>query len=239
MKDSGGISVIIPVLHEEKNINRTIEHLRSLPGGGKLEIIVVDGAPGKDTLKALRYTNVKKTSSAAGRGIQMNRGAFMAEGDILLFLHADTTLPEKGPGLIISALEDHDIAAGAFDLKFIKVSPLIDMLVPLHNLMRRVSRTPYGDQAIFIRRSVFRELGGFREIRLFEDMDLMKRLRKGGYRIRIIKESVRTSARNFNERGAVRTLIRNILIVTLYHLGVHPNRLYGIYRKVQRKDRSL
>jgi rSAM/selenodomain-associated transferase 2 len=225
------ISVIIPVLHEADNINHIIEHLRSLPGGRNLEIIVVDGSPGRDTLKALRYTDVKKAASGMGRGIQMNRGASKAEGDILLFLHADTILPDKGLGLMISKLDDPDISAGAFRLDFIKVSPFIRMLLPLHNLMRKLSRTPYGDQAIFIRRSVFSDLGGFREIKLFEDMDLMKRLRKGGYRICILGESVQTSGRNFNERGPLRTLLRNIFIVFLYHLGVHPNRLASLYGK--------
>ncbi len=231
MREATRISVIIPVLNEGGNINHIIEHLRSLPGGRRLEIIVVDGSPDRDTLKSIRYTNVKKVPSDTGRGIQMNRGASRAEGDILLFLHADTLLPDKGPGLIISALDDPEIASGAFDLEFIKVSPIINILVPLHNWMRRVSKTPFGDQAIFIRRSVFRKLGGFREIGLFEDMDLMKRLRKGGYRIRIIRERVRTSARNFNERGPLRTLARNIFIVVLYHLGVHPDRLASMYRK--------
>ncbi|MGA1847828.1 MAG: TIGR04283 family arsenosugar biosynthesis glycosyltransferase [Thermoplasmatota archaeon] len=231
MRQATRISVIIPVLNEGKNINHLIEHLRNLPGGRKLEIIVADGSPEKDTLKAIRYTDIKKVSSDTGRGIQMNTGASRAEGDILLFLHADTLLPDNGPGLIISALDDPEIAAGAFDLEFIRVSPIISILVPLHNWMRRVSKTPYGDQAIFIRRSVFRKLGGFREIKLFEDMDLMKRLGKGGYRIRILRERVRTSARNFNERGPLRTLGRNIFIVGLYHMGVHPDRLAGLYRK--------
>ncbi|MFW3146083.1 MAG: TIGR04283 family arsenosugar biosynthesis glycosyltransferase [Thermoplasmatota archaeon] len=223
------LSIIIPVLQEAENINGLIDHIRSLPGGREAEIIVADGEPDCGTLRAVVDRRVKKVRSKPGRGMQMNRGASMARGDVLLFLHADTRLPGNGIGAIKSALADDDISGGAFTLDFDDVSPVIRMLLPFHNLMRKLSRTPLGDQGIFIRRSAFRRIGGYSDIRLFEDMDLMKRIRKAGLRIRILPEKAVTSGRRFNEGISFLVLMRNIVLVLLYHIGVDPDRLAGCY----------
>ncbi|MBN1389774.1 MAG: TIGR04283 family arsenosugar biosynthesis glycosyltransferase [Candidatus Thermoplasmatota archaeon] len=224
------ISVIVPVLHEAGNINVLIDHLRSIPGGESVEIIVVDGASEKDTLKAIGRGRVKKISSGRGRGIQMNTGARKARGDVLLFLHADTFLPEEGFDLIRETLEDPRISGGAFKVRLDHINPILGSLIFIHDLRGIITRVPYGDQGIFLRREVFHALGGYRDYRLFEDIDLMERMRKGHYRIRLLPRNVISSGRRFERDGPFRRLARNLFVILLYHFGVPPDRLERLYR---------
>ncbi len=225
------ISVIIPVLHEEKNINEAITNVRSVEGGKEAEVIVVDADSKGSTIKRIRGSRTKKSVSAPGRGVQMNRGASVSTGSILLFLHADTRLPNDALMRILQTLEHDCISGGAFKLDFDRISPLIRAFLFVQHARGALTRVPYGDQAIFIRKEVFDELGGYEPIPLFEDVDLMKRMRKRGYRIRILKERVITSGRRFNEKGTLRTLAGNILLISKYHLGVDPWVLYRRYYK--------
>ncbi|MGA1820130.1 MAG: TIGR04283 family arsenosugar biosynthesis glycosyltransferase [Thermoplasmatota archaeon] len=230
MRIDPSISVIVPVLHEAENINGLIDHLRGLPGGPGTEIIVVDGAPEKDTLKAIRRSGVKKLRSETGRGTQMNAGARTAMGDILLFLHADTYLPHNGFELIRRTMEDPRISGGAFKIRLDRLNPILRSLIFIHDLRGVITRAPYGDQGIFLRREVFGKLGGYRDHRLFEDVDLMVRMRKGRYRIKLLSENVISSGRRFERDGAFRRLGRNLLVIFLYHMGVHPDRLVRLYK---------
>ncbi|MGA1793847.1 MAG: TIGR04283 family arsenosugar biosynthesis glycosyltransferase [Thermoplasmatota archaeon] len=230
MRDDMTISVIIPVLHEAENINWLIDHLRGLPGGRSVEIIVIDGAPEKDTLRSIRRGGIKKLRSETGRGIQMNTGARSARGDILLFLHADTFLPVNGLELIRRTMADPGISGGAFKIRLDRIHPVLGALIFIHDLRGIITRAPYGDQAIFLRREVFRKLGGYRDYRLFEDVDLMVRMRKGRYRIKLLSENVISSGRRFERDGPFRRLARNLLVIFLYHIGIHPDRLVRLYR---------
>jgi rSAM/selenodomain-associated transferase 2 len=229
MMRHGFTSVIIPVYHESDIINDQIRHLKEISRGKKIEIIVVDGAPERDTLKAIRDGKVKKIASKKGRGAQMNAGASSSKGDILLFLHVDTSLPQNAFELVGETLSDGRFLAGAFTLRFDNFNPILNSLIFLHDLRGAIMRIPYGDQAIFIRKEIFEELNGYREYRLFEDVDLMERLKKRRSRIKILREKVITSGRRYHEYGAFRGLFRNLFIIGLYKLGVHPDKLAKLY----------
>ena len=173
-------SVIIPVLHEEAAIGGAVERIRALARAHATEIIVVDGDPDGGTLRVIPDGVVRKVLSARGRGSQLNRGANAASGEILLFHHADTILPPDAFDRIAKLLSDRAIAGGAFDLRIDSPHPVFRLIERVASLRSRLTRIPYGDQAIFLRRDCFRILGGFREIPLMEDVDLMRRLRKSG-----------------------------------------------------------
>jgi len=219
----------VPVFHESGIIRETIDHIGSLDGGEDVEIIVVDGAREADTLDAVGHPDVIKLPSRRGRGVQMNLGAETATGDILLFLHADTKLPPNGLTLIKRCLDDVDIKAGAFTLSFDSAPLLLRMTLPAHEARCRLTRMPYGDQSIFMKRETFLQIGGYANYRIMEDADLMRRMKKAGMKIRILTEKVRTSPRRFEEKGVVRTLSENLAIVILFHLGVDPEKLADIY----------
>jgi hypothetical protein len=175
--------------------------------------------------------DVGKVPSPKGRGIQMNIGARRSRGSILLFLHADTFMPRDGLHIIRSLLDEPGVSAGAFELDFEKINPLLRSLLPVHNMMRRVSRTPYGDQGFFIRKGTFQQIGGYPEVQLFEDMGICRKLKKKDLELKISRSKVITSGRRYNSEGAFRGLARNAFIILLYHLGVDPDRLARLYKK--------
>lgn len=224
------ISVIIPVYHEASRINHLLRPLLSFP---ETELIVVDGAPEQDTLAAIESPCVHGFASPPGRGIQMNQGAAQATGKILLFLHADTSLPMQALDLIRSALDDPRISGGAFSLRYASSRPGLALIAMLANLRSTWTRAPYGDQAIFLRAEVFRSMGGFAEIPIMEDLEFMTRLRRAGHSIRILQAPVLTSPRRHEREGLVRCTARNLLLRLLYHLGLSLDRLARLYRPHQ------
>ncbi len=224
------ISVVMPVLHEEAGINSVISHLRELGPRDSFEIIVVDGDPGGGTVRAIADTAVRTLSAEQGRARQMNRGAGIARGDVLLFLHADTRLPPGALSLIHVALCDSRVVAGAFDLGIDTDRGIFRITEKYVFLRTRLTRVPFGDQAIFIRKGYFDRIGGYREIPIMEDVELMTRIRKGGGQIRVIPAKVRTSPRRYYREGIVYGTLRNWLLQILYALGVPPERLARWYR---------
>jgi rSAM/selenodomain-associated transferase 2 len=224
------ISIIIPVLNETKNISEIIQHIRELDADGAAEIIVVDGDPKGSTVNTIKDEGVRTALSEKGRARQMNRGAALATGDVLLFLHADTLLPSNAFGLIKAAMNDKGFVGGAFDLGFNTRRKIFRITEAYVFLRTRLTKMPFGDQAIFIRHHHFVQLGGYRDIPVMEDVELMKRIRKRGDRIRIIPEKVRTSARRYEQEGVVYTTIRNGMLQLQYALGVPPERLVRWYK---------
>ena len=222
------ISIIIPVLREEALINDAITRIRAMDE--TVEIVVVDGSPGAETLKAVTGDHAKLLASGTGRACQMNRGARIARGDILLFLHADTELPLDGLRMISSALSDNRFVGGAFDLKVGEGGLIFRVIGSIASLRSRLTRIPYGDQAIFLRRDYFMKMGGFREIPLMEDVDLMRRVKAVAGKICILREKVRTSSRRWKKEGVLRCTLRNWTIMALYLMGVSPERLTKWYR---------
>lgn len=222
-------SVIIPVLNESKIINSTIDHIFAIDKKNECEVIVVDGNPQKNTIKAINNKRVICLGSLKGRARQMNKGASVARGDILIFLHADTKLPENAFDKVAQAIENKKYVAGAFSLGIDSTNIILKFIAFTSNFRVHFSRVPYGDQAIFIRRDYFNEIGGYSNIPLMEDVDLMKRIKKHKKKIYIIRDRVMTSARRWKQYGIIYTNLMNHLVRTLYFLGVHPDKLVKLY----------
>jgi rSAM/selenodomain-associated transferase 2 len=223
------LSIIIPVLNESAGINDIIAHLRAVDPEGNAEIIVVDGDPGGGTLDAICDPSVVRVESAKGRGVQMNEGAKVAGGSILLFLHADTKLPEGALSLIVKVLEQNKPIAGAFDLGINSDRFAFRLIEWMASLRSRITRVPFGDQAIFVRSNYFRTIGGFKDMSLMEDVEIMQRIKKKGDEICIIRRRVLTSSRRWEKEGILRCTLRNWLLQLLYYSGVSPSKLAKWY----------
>jgi rSAM/selenodomain-associated transferase 2 len=223
-------SVVVPVFQETALVNELIRHVREVGGGHRVEIIVVDGDPAGSTLAAIEDIEVRRLLSSRGRGSQLNRGVCGAKGGILLFLHADTMLPENAFDAIAHAFEDASLVAGAFDLGIASSRPAFRMIEKLASCRSRITRIPYGDQAFFIRAAYFRAIGGFKDIPIMEDVDLMRRIKRGGGKIIILNERVRTSARRWEDEGVIYCTLRNWALMAAYLLGARPEKLLRFYR---------
>jgi len=224
------ISVVIPVLNEAERINFMVSGIRSLSDARlPIEIIVSDGSTEADTLAALRYPDVVRVASRMGRAKQMNAGAAVARGSVLLFLHADTRLPEGAFQEIVSALENGDVVAGAFELGIDSGRALFRISELYVSLRTRFTRIPFGDQAIFISTEYFRRMRGYSDIPIMEDVELMKRIRRNGDSIRIIPRKVMTSPRRWEREGVLYGLLRNWTLQFMYLLGVPSGQLAKYY----------
>ncbi len=222
-------SIIVPVLNEADQINPLIEHIHSQGFRRLYEVIVVDGDPQGGTVRIIQDKNVIAITTEKGRGRQMNAGAAVARGEILIFLHADTTLPDNALGKISQTLQDRDYVGGAFDLKIDSDRLFLKYVSARASLRSRWNRIPYGDQAIFIRKKYFDQIGRYKEIPLMEDIDLMRRIKKDGKQIVILPDKVITSARRWESEGALYTTLRNQILVRLFYLGINPHRLAKYY----------
>jgi rSAM/selenodomain-associated transferase 2 len=223
-------SIIVPVFHEEERINALIEYLNHLDPHKDIEIIVVDGAREKDTLKAIHSNHVIKISSEKGRAKQMNAGVSIARGDILIFLHADTELPMHALKKVQSFTEQREYVGGAFDLGIKSDKFIFKMIGTLSSLRSRLNRIPFGDQAIFIRREYFNQIGGYKEIPLMEDVELMRRIKKSRKKIWIFYDRVMTSPRRWEKEGVIYCTLRNWAMQALYLLGLSPHKLANFYK---------
>jgi rSAM/selenodomain-associated transferase 2 len=223
------LSIIIPVLFEQETINHTLAGLHFPDSRYTCEVIVADGDPRGSTIRAIRNREVILLSAMAGRGSQMNAGARIAQGRVLLFLHADTTLPPHAPERSMEACASPAIVGGAFDLSIASSALLLRIIARTASLRSRLTRIPYGDQAIFIKKSFFTMIEGFAQIPIMEDIELMRRIRRAGHRIVLLPDRVSTSARRWEKDGICFTSIRNLIISNLYYLGVSPKRLNRYY----------
>ena len=223
-------SIVIPVLHEAGQINALIDHLDAMKTAERREIIVVDGSPAGDTLGVIRSAGVVRVASPPGRAVQMNLGAETARGNILLFLHADTRLPAGALERISEALAGEAFVGGAFDLRIASDRSVFRLIEAAASARSRLTRIPYGDQAVFFRKAFFEAIGGYRDIPLMEDIEIMRRVKKGGWKIRILKERVNTSPRRWEKEGVWRCTLRNWMLSTLFYLGVSPGALSRFYR---------
>jgi rSAM/selenodomain-associated transferase 2 len=227
-------SIVIPVLHEGERILSLIDRIQAMRPAKPYEVIVVDGSPDLDTLRCLRGRNdVTALTAPVGRAKQMNRGASVARGEILIFLHSDTELPPGALGKIAEALRGNDAVGGAFDLGIASEKRVFRIIERASSIRSRLTRIPYGDQAIFLKKEYFDLIGGFREIPLMEDIEFMQRVKKRGGRIRILKDRVMTSPRRWEKEGILYCTLRNWTISTLYYLGVSPELLNRFYRHGQ------
>ncbi len=201
----GKISVIVPVLNEEKDLGRC---LSALMLSSDEELIVVDGGSVDATVSIAGEFTDKVISADRGRAAQMNAGAEAATGDILLFLHADCVLPSDGFGAMRAALSGENVAAGGFWLSIEHPGLKFRIIERGANLRSYLTRLIYGDQGIFLRRETFIELGGYAPIPLMEDIEISLRLKRKG-KIAFVSPSVRTLPRRWLEEGALRTTLRD------------------------------
>jgi uncharacterized protein len=219
------ISIIIPVLNEAEAIAKTITQAQA----ANTEIIVVDGGSSDDTVAIARSLGVQVISSPLGRATQMNAGAAVATGEILLFLHGDTLLPADFTQQVRQTLALPKYVAGAFELQIDSKLPSLRLVERLVQWRSRYLQMPYGDQAIFLRAKVFWQMGGFAELPIMEDFELMQRLRCRGA-IALVSQPVLTSARRWKKLGVWRTTLINQLILLGYYWGVSCDRLARWYR---------
>ena len=223
------ISVIIPVYREADRINDLIDHLREFKYDGECEIIVVDGSEAAETIAAIRDPAVRCIASPKGRARQMNAGASRARGDVLLFLHADTLLPEHAFERVDAVVDDPRYAGGAFSVQFDSPRWQARLFGHVVSLRSRLACAPLGDQGIFLRREYFDRIGGFPDVPIMEDVALVRRIKRDGHKIRVLREPVRTSARRMEREGYWYCALRNIVLLALYRVGTPPRRLKAHY----------
>jgi len=219
------ISVIVPVLNEEKSIAATLAPLASLQ---PYETIVVDGGSEDRTREIAGKFAVKIIQSERGRARQMNRGAQEASGEVLLFLHADTRLPATAFGDIAGALGDARFIGGRFDIVLDGAHWILPVVGRMISYRSRLSKVGTGDQALFVRREVFQSMGGFPDIPLMEDIAFCRALKRLGD-VACLRSRVVTSARRWEVDGVWRTIFRMWTLKLLYLTGVSPARLKQFY----------
>jgi rSAM/selenodomain-associated transferase 2 len=230
------ISVVIPVLDETQTINTTIRNIRSQETDfqGTIEVVVVDGDPAGQTCSAIEDLGVIRLLSEAGRAKQMNKGASVAQGNVLLFLHADTRLQPGSLQALYFTMKDQRYAGGAFDLHIDARGMIFRVMERVSSFRSRLTRIPYGDQGIFIRRDVFERINGYPEVPIMEDVWLMRRLKTAHYEIGFPKAKAITSARRWQEEGLIYATLRNWTLIALYMIGVSPFKLARFYRNVRK-----
>jgi uncharacterized protein len=221
------ISIVIPVLNEAAIMTAALTNIKNITDG---EIIVVDGGSRDETVELARSLGAKVILSAPGRARQMNAGAEVAKGDILLFLHADTRLPADFETLICQTLSRSLVVAGAFELQIDDRLPWLRLIEQMVNWRSRFCSLPYGDQAIFLKAEIFHRAGGFPDLPIMEDFEFIRQLKRQG-RIAIVPQPVITSGRRWQKLGAIRTTAINQLVIVAYFLGVPPRRIARWYRQ--------
>lgn len=263
------ISIIIPTYNEAENIGELLQQLAQVPlGENKVEIIVVDGGSSDRTLPIINefiskstgtsitenpHPLIKLISTNPGRANQMNQGAKAAQGEILLFLHADSHLPNNFPILITQTLNfsppfsrgaggDHPrlakpTIAGAFELEIRGNLGGLRLVEKFVNWRSHFLSLPYGDQAIFLRAETFWELGGFPDLPIMEDFQLVQQLKKLG-RIAIVPAKVQTSPRRWQKLGVWQTTLINQLVIIAFFLGISPQRIANFYRRQSIRKRT-
>ena len=219
------ISVVIPVLNEEKSIGSALTALQPLMPD---ELIVIDGGSSDRSREICESLGVTVISAPPGRGRQMNHGARLAAGDILLFLHADTRLPPSAFDDVRSALRNPAYVGGRFDLKLDDRRWMLRVIGAMISLRSRLTKVATGDQAIFVRRDVFNQIGGYPEIPLMEDVTFSRAMKRVG-NVACLRSRVITSARRWQTEGIWRTILKMWILKSLYLFGVGPARLKRYY----------
>ena len=220
----------MPVLNEEKHLAHTLSRLHL---SDNEELIVVDGESSDRTVSIARTFTDRVFITGTGRASVMNFGAARASGDILLFLHADCIMPDKGFSMIRAVLREPHVAVGAFCLSIASHRLRFRIIESVTNLRARVTSLIYGDQGMFLRREVFQRIGGFAEIPLMEDIEISSRLKKEG-RVVFIRPPIVSSPRRWLNEGVIQTTLRDWLVAFSYtFLNVSPHTLIKYYRDVR------
>jgi rSAM/selenodomain-associated transferase 2 len=228
LHSSPTLSIIIPVLNEEAVLEGTLHPFKA----GSHEIIVVDGGSRDGSIDIAQRFTPHVYLAERNRGLQQHVGALRARGAILLFLHADTQLPPDYCGEIRRTLALPGVAFGAFRLRISGGHPWLRLVSHMANLRSCLLRLPYGDQALFIRRTAYFKAGGFRSLPLMEDVDLVKRLNQIG-RFRLARGRVLSSGRRWKREGLFYGTFRNWLLLSRFLAGASPHALVKRYPEVR------
>jgi rSAM/selenodomain-associated transferase 2/rSAM/selenodomain-associated transferase 1 len=217
-------SVVIPTLNEETNIRECVFHVRHLDPG--VEVIVADGGSADRTVQVAREAGAVTCSARRGRGTQMNAGAALASGDIVLFLHADTRLPSSAFDVLADFFRDGKVQVGTFRVTYVPNHPA----VALYSMLARHDTifSSFGDQCLVVRKPFFTSLGGFPDWPLFEDVHFL-RIARGKTRIYKFPATVTTSSRRLQQNGALRQGARDVWYIVQYLRGVPPEELAAKY----------
>lgn len=221
------IAVVIPAINEQTNVGEAVQ---SAIRGGADEVIIADGGSTDETATMARAAGAKVISSRPGRGAQMNAAARESTAEVLLFLHADNRLPTDFAQQIQSAVADPRIQAGVFRQRIEGASPLFRLLAWGNEQRVRWKNLAYGDQAIWVRRTIFEELGGFPEVPLMEDYIFSERLRQQ-YRFVILPGPLTVSSRRWQQRGIIGQTLLNWRIIAAYKQGKSLDELSLLYRR--------
>ncbi len=219
------ISVVVPARDEGAEIEAALRRV-GLDAGH--EIVVVDGGSRDDTCARARALGVRVVEAAPGRSAQMNAGATLARGDVLLFLHADTWLPAGWSAAIGDAIASGAVG-GRFDVDLRGRHPMLRVVGEAMNVRSRWSRIYTGDQGIFVRRDVFERIGGYEPIELMEDIAISRRLKREGS-VACLRERVSTSGRRWESHGVYRTIALMWALRLAFFVGASPARLAAWYR---------
>ena len=221
------LSIIIPVLNDELALSKISRHLQSIKNQ-QHEVIVVDGGSTDNTLTVAHEVTDTVIVCPPGRALQMNSGAAVATGDVFLFLHADTFLPDNTVQIISDLSEGEDVW-GRFDVRLSSHKIIYRLIERLINLRSCVTSIATGDQAIFIEKNLFDRIGGFPEIALMEDIEISRQLKKISSPV-CVKQRVTTSSRRWETRGVVTTVLMMWKLRLYYFMGVSPDKLNRLYR---------
>ena len=213
------LSIIVPVYNEACMLPQAIQHLQNWDNKTGCEVIIVDGGSSDGSIEILRKSGIQTVYSCKGRALQMNTGAAVAKGDVLLFLHIDTQLPDDADQLIADHAQNPVFAWGRFDVRIDSRHWLLALVSDMINWRSRLSGITTGDQAIFIRADIFRQIGGYTEQPLMEDIDISRRLLELSDPV-CLKQKVITSARRWQKHGIVCTILLMWRLRYLYWRGV-------------------
>ena len=222
------LSIVVPTLNEAEGIEAALAPLQPMRARG-CEVIVVDGGSADATVERARPLADCVIAAGRGRARQQNAGAAAASGDVLLFLHADTRLPEDADRIVLGGLERSGRGWGRFDVRLTGRAPMLRVVERMIGVRSRLSGIATGDQAIFMRRNWFGRAGGFPDVPLMEDVALSKALKRSGPPL-CLRETVLTSSRRWEERGIARTIVLMWSLRLRYALGSDPADLARRYR---------
>jgi len=224
------LSVIVPALNEQATIQQAVASAR----GEGVEVVVVDGGSDDATAELAAQAGARVLRTSPGRAVQMNSGAAAARGRVLLFLHADTLLPAGYGEAVFEAMLDPKVVGGALGFSTDEGGWAMRVVTALVAFRADKLHLPYGDQGVFVRRSVFESLGGYRDWPVGEDLDFAARLRLCG-RVAVMPAAARTSGRRWRELGVWRTMLINQIVVAAYWLGASPGALRWLYTWPRRR----
>lgn len=225
------VSIIIPTLNEATEIGRTLDELRIL--AGSFEIIVADGGSTDETCELATSRDATVILTERGRGIQLHAGALAATGSVLWFLHADSIPPPDAIRRIHEALSDDKVVGGNFALRFDGDSRAAKFMNQFYDKIRHIGLL-YGDSGIFVRRDAYHQIGGFKPLPLFEDLEFVRRLKGSGKLVRVRSE-ITTSSRRFESRPFLPVFFRWVTFQCLYWIGISPCRLARSYHPMRRQ----